>query len=124
MRKVLLILLCFAWLFTVSCNQTISKMKAKEKLECLLHVAVSNDIKVTDYEISSDIHGFYTEEFTVHFKKIEFNRIFNHVKPTKADFFDGKDDGIYGYSIHHNGELISATFYTEKNIIKYGYSKQ
>src|SRR5690606_37095884 len=104
MRKLLLILIWFAGIFTESCMQmTISNKKAKEKLEILLEVSISNDIKVSDYEISSDIHGKYTESFLVHFNnKDEYDKIFHKVKPSKSKYFD-----IYGYGVEHGNRLES-----------------
>lgn len=120
MRKIkttLLFVICF---FAVSCNQAISKMKAKEKLEFLLHVPISSNFKITDYDISSDIHGTYTEEFYAHFSNDEFNKIFEEVRPGKVEYINN----VYGITVTKGKVMISAIFFPDKYTIKYSYYKQ
>ena len=123
MRILLLILTCFVIMSNVSCNQTIDKSLAKEKLEALLNVSISENIEISNYDISLDIHGKYTEKFTVSFKdKEEYNNIFTKVKPSKSEYFD-----IYGYGVEYGNPLergyksISAVFNPQKQTIKYSY---
>lgn len=119
----LLILFCFAGLFTASCHQAIGPEQAKKKLEALVKVPISNNIKISDYETSSDVQGTYTEAFIIHFDdKEEFDSIFNKVQPSKSEYFNVYGYGVeYGSNIEPGYKSISAVFNPEQQTIKYSY---
>lgn len=117
MRKLFLLLAVFMLFF--SCNDTISNNDAKNKLQVLLQIPISDSIEITDYKYSSSINGDYTEAFIVHFKKEEFTDIFNKVKPERVKYINIDK---YGYSVQNNREVTSAIFDPKKYIIKYTYN--
>ena len=88
-------------------------------MQALLQIPISDSIKITDYKTNTAIGGDYTEVFIVHFKKEEFDRIFNEVKPERVAYIN---PDIYSYSVQKDREMKSAIFDPERCTIKYTYN--
>lgn len=107
----------------LSCHHTIKKDEAKDKIETLLNVSISNNIRLSNYEVSVDIHGKYIEKFEIYFyDKQEYYNIFDIVKPTKNGNFDTFVFSVeYGDFLQSDYKTITAVFDSAASIIKYTF---
>jgi len=123
MKKIILILLLVTPFFITGCYNAISKDEAKEKLQDLFQIPISDKIEISDYENSYSTTSDYTESFIVNFSKEEFMEIFDKLKPVKANNNNNLaiNSDIYGYSVEKGNEHISAIFDPKRYTIKYTY---
>ena len=120
--KTITLISLFSTLFVgFSCNETITKKDAKDELQTLLTVPISDSFKITDYEVGGGIGADLTEAFIAHFTPEEFNNIFKKVNPEKIKIIDVD---LYGYTVTKSNKMRAAIFDPKDYTIKFTYHAQ
>ncbi|WP_118952111.1 hypothetical protein [Taibaiella helva] len=108
----------------ISCNNSIEKEEAREKLQKALKTSISDNIEITDIKVTSAMGGDYTESFNVHFRKEEFCEILNKLKLRPCS----GDSSAYCFEYKTlNGKheyLTSVSFYPQRLIVNYFYIEE